>query len=350
MKKSLTLVAGCLFTLFALSHSILICPHTAFPQSEKEDTAKLIEGAKKEGKMVWYAAVGGSDSDRLLKGFELRYPFIKAECYRVGAEKLLTKILAEVRADKHLFDVADNGVLEGETLAKKGIFAKYISPQWKFYPEEHRHPEGYWTGIYSNKVVIAYNTHLVSPKGVPKTYEDLLDPQWKGKIGMDTKAYYEFAVMLKIMGGGEKGLRYMNKLSEQNIQFRTGRSLILTLMAAGEISIGIALYNHSVEELKGKGAPLEWAALEPVIDKTHPFGIYSRAPHPNAAKLFVEFVLSKEGQEILASCYRIPTRIDVDAIVPRLKCKDKRMFPLDLSVVENFESYVKLYQNVLMKK
>ena len=85
--------------------------------AEKERVAKLIEGAKKEGKMVWYAAVGGSDSDRLLKGFELRYPFIKAECYRVGAEKLLTKILAEVRADKHLFDVADNGVLEGETLA-----------------------------------------------------------------------------------------------------------------------------------------------------------------------------------------------------------------------------------------
>lgn len=142
----------------------------------------------------------------------------------------------------------------------------------------------------------------------------------------------------------------MKKLSEQDIQFRTGRTLIGTLVAAGEISIGLALYNHIVESMKGQGAPVDWVALEPVVDKTHPLGISARAPHPNTAKLFVDYILSREGQEIIASLFRVPTRIDVEAIVPKLKCKDKKTFPPHMNIVEDFDKYIKLYNNVLMKK
>ncbi|MFC1815442.1 ABC transporter substrate-binding protein [Thermodesulfobacteriota bacterium] len=301
-------------------------------------------------KIVWYTTIGVDDAKKLSNRFEEIYPFIKVETSRLGADKLLNRVLAEARAGRHSYDVNDNGVSEFEILISKGFIAKYLSPQMKFYPEDHRHPEGYWTGIYSNQIVVAYNTGLVSPREVPKTYKELLDPKWKGKMGMDTRSYYWFSIMMKIMGGEEKGLQYMKKLSEQNISFRRGRNLITILVSAGEMSIGIGLYNHAVEQLKEKGAPIEWFAIEPVIVKTHPTGISSHPPHPNAARLFLDFLLSREGQKVISSVYRIPTRTDVDAIAPGLKIEDKKTFPLDLSVAKDFERHVKLFRKVLMKK
>ena len=350
LNKCQKLRIGRLVVLFLFAIFVLSPLDGALAQSDEQHRAKLIEGAKKEGKAVWYAAMGGQDSDKLMKEFEKKYPFVKMECYRAGAEKILARVLEEARADRHIFDVTDNGILEGLTIKTKGIFGKYLSPERKYYSDVDKDPEGYWTGIYANKVVVMYNTKLVAPKDVPKTYEDLLDPKWKGKMGMDTKAYYELAVLMKIMGGGEKGLNFVRKLSEQNIQFRTGRTLVGTMVIAGEMSMGLFIYNHSIEEVKGKGAPVDWVALEPVIDKTHPFGVAARAPHPNAGRLFTDYVLSREGQEVIASFYRVPTRSDVEAMVPRLKVKDKKTFPPDASFVNDFEKYAKLYRTVLMKK
>jgi len=319
-------------------------------ESDEQHTAQLIDGAKNEGKLLWYVTFNVPDANAIMLGFNKKYPFIKTDIYRAGSQAMVNKVLTEALVGRYVYDVIDNDILEGLTFKQKGIFGKYLSPQRRFYLTGDKDPEGYWTGIYANKVVLAYNTRLISSQKVPTTYQDLLDPKWKGKMGMDTKAYYEFAVWLSIMGGGEKGLNYMKKLSEQDIQFRTGRTLIGSLVAAGEMSIGLALYNHIVEQMKEKGAPVEWLALEPVIDKTHPLGVSARAPHPNAARLFVDYVLSREGQEIIANLYRVPTRTDVEAVVPKLKCKDKKTVPPDLNVLENFDKYIKLYNTVLMKK
>ncbi|UCE74237.1 MAG: extracellular solute-binding protein [Methanomassiliicoccales archaeon] len=342
-------LSGCLFTLFlclpffavALSEALAV-------ESEGERTGKLIEGAKKEGKLIWYTTVTLKESEEMLRKFQEKYSFIKPELYRSGDLRLLTKILAEVSAERYIFDVLSITGISAEILKDKGLFMKYLSPHRKFYSESINDPEGYWTDFYLNLNVMGYNTRMVAPNEVPKTYEDLLNPKWKKKLGMDTKAFYWFANMFKSMGE-EKALDYMKKLSQQDILFRTGRTLNAQMLAAGEVSICITLYNNRVEEMKAKGAPIEWFAIEPVVPEIHPIGVSSHAPHPHTAKLFVDFVLSKEGQNMIADFYRIPSRIDVSPRIPRLK-EGLKILPFDFSIRQDYERYVALYQKILMKR
>jgi len=316
-------------------------------ESEEERTARLAEGAKKEGRLLWYAALTVEEGDRLLRKFQEKYPFINAGIYRAGGQVLLTRIMAEVQSKKPLFDVVHTAVAGIQTLKKKGIFVPYDSPQRKFLSEGFKDSEGYWSAIYLNLNAMGYNTRLVSPREAPRSYEDLLAPRWKGKMGMDTKAFEWFGHMLKIMGE-KKGLEFMRRLSEQNIQFRTGKTLITQLVAAGEMSIGITLYNQRVEEMKAEGAPIEWIAPEPVIPDINPLSISAQAPHPNAARLLVDFILSREGQQVIAGFRRIPTRVDVDPLVPKLK-QGLKILPYDFSVAEDYEKYGIMYRDILMK-
>lgn len=338
-----TLAAG------SLINSPVIFAKDGYPgamQSEDEHSAKLIEGAKSEGKVLLYTTASTAEANTLVKNFGQRYPFIKTEYYRAGSEKIMLRVLAEHQRKKFLADVIMITAPECDVLKEKGVFGRYVSPHREYFVDKD--PDGYWTDAYLTINTIGYNTKLVSPQSAPKTYNDLLDPKWKGKMGMDTKAFYWFASMLKMMGEA-KGLEYMKKLSEQNIQFRTGRTLLAQLMAAGEISIGITLYNYRVEKMKMEGAPVEWIAIEPVIAEVHPVGISSRTPHPNAAKLLLNWLLSRDGQEVLAGIDRIPSRIDVDPTVPKLK-KGLKIAPYDSNIAKDYQKYVNLYHKILMKR
>ncbi len=316
--------------------------------AEDARKAALIEGAKKEGKVVWYNMLTVVEANVVAKKFHEKYPFITAEMYRSGAENMMTKITAENQAKKYIFDVLMITAAESELLRRKGLFAKYLSPERKFFPENLRDAEGYWTDQYLNLNVIGYNTKLVSRQDLPKTYEDLLKPRWKGRMGMDTKAYNWFASVIKHMGE-KKGLEFMKKLGEQNILFRTGRTLNAQLVGAGEVQLGIAVYNQRIEEMKEKGAPVEWLALEPVVPEIHPLSLSAHAPHPNAARLFLDYLLSKEGQEVIASFFRIPSRSDVEPRIPAMRKGFTIMDP-DFSMVDQYDRYVKLYRELLMKK
>jgi iron(III) transport system substrate-binding protein len=315
----------------------------------KEHTAKLVEGAKKEGKMIWYSTTSLVDSQALLKGYEKKYPFIETGLVRGNGPRIMSRITTEARAKRYLWDVTVNGGMRQAVFTKKGFFAKYHSPQRKFYPEFLKDAEGYWTDMYANRIVIAYNTNLVSSQEAPKIWADLLDPKWKGKMGLPPNREAWFANMLKVWGE-EKGLEYMKKLAEQDLQWRAGATLNAQLVAAGELHIGLLLYNNRIESLKAKGAPIEWVALVPIYVELHPLAVSAHAPHPNAARLFIDYVLSKEGQEIIASVYRIPSRIGVDAKVSALKCEGLKQFPFDPGLVDEYERYQKLFRKVLMKK
>lgn len=345
IKLSLTLTILAIF--FSISSLILTGDEAAAVQSEDERMAGLTEGAKKEGKVLWYTPATVEESNRLLKRFREKYPYIETAMYRSNEQNILNRILIESQAKRHLFDVVMVTGIVGETLKNRGFLTEYLSPQRKFYPEGLQDPAGFWTDLTMSLNVVGYNTKLVSAREAPKTWLDLLNPKWKRKMGMDDKAFYWFANMLKVMGE-EKGLEYMKKLSQQDIVFRTGRTLNAQMLAAGEFSIGIALYNHRIEEMKAQGAPIEWIPIEPVVPEIHPLGISSHAPHPNAARLLVDFLLSREGQEMIASFYKIPSRSDVEPIVPRLK-KGFNILPFDLSVVNNFEKYIKLYREILLR-
>lgn len=142
--------------------------------------------------------------------------------------------------------------------------------------------------------MIAYNTKLVSKDHTPKSWDDLLDPRWKSKIPMDEEMYSWYTAMA-VVWGREKAQRFMRALAKQHIQLRSGQSLIAQLMAAGEFQLGMALA-HRIEKMKEQGAPVEWVTtLNPITVSLHPIAVATKAPHSNAAKLFIDFVLSKEG-------------------------------------------------------
>jgi iron(III) transport system substrate-binding protein len=339
---------GCVITLFLCSLFFTAPFNNALALSLEAHTAKLVQGAKKEGKMSFYATLNIEHSTILLNGFKKKYPFIKTSLYRTGGLKMVAKIMAEVRAKKYLVDVTVNGGGNAAILQKEGVFAKYHSPHRKFYLEGSKDPEGYWTDIYVNLHMLGYNTRFVSPQEVPKAWTDLTDPKWKGKMGMDTKAFYWFGAMIKHMGE-EKGMEYMKKLGDQDIQFRPGKTLLSQLLSAGEMSLVIGIYNTHMELWKSKGGPVDWVAIDPVFPQTHPFGVCSNAPHPNAAKLFVDYVLSKEGQELIANMFRIPTRIDVETAEPKLK-RGIKIEPWDTEIANDYPRLRELYWKILMKR
>jgi iron(III) transport system substrate-binding protein len=337
---------SCVVSFFLCLSFLIVSFHKASAaESEAERTAKLVEGAKKEGKLLWYTAGALEDSEKLLMRFKEKYPFIDTEMYRTGAEGMIARITTEARAKTYLWDLVQIGGIKDEIIKRNGHTAKYLSPQRQFVPEVFRDPEGYWTAIYVIFYITAYNTDLVSAREAPKTYADLLDPKWKGKMGMDTNSDDWFANMLKIMGE-QKGLEYMKTLAKQDIQFRTGRTVNTQMLAAGELSIGVALYNQRIEEWKRKGSPVEWVAMEPVIPEMNPIAISARAPHPNTAKLFVDFVLSREGQEMISSFLRIPVRADVEAQIPGLKLKGQKIWPVDLKIADDYGRYLKLFREI----
>lgn len=348
MKKMSRTWFFCLFVGWTLSFFHL--PVGAFAADmETARTAALVEGAKKEGKLLWYSTMNILDVATLLRKFREKYPFIATESYKAGSEIMLTKILAEAASNKMKCDLIMNTGQETLVMQKKGLFAKYVSPQSKFFPEGLKDPEGYWNDVYVNLNVMGYNTKLVSPRDVPRSYQDLLDPKWRGmKIALDVKAFDWFANVLKIMGE-EKGLAYMKKLADQDLKFYSNRTVLAQMVAAGEVALSPAVYNQRAEEMKAKGAPIDWTGIETVVTEIHPIAVSAFAPHPNSAKLFVDFILSREGQEIVASFYRIPSRLDVDPLNPRLK-KGLKLAPFDPKIAENYDKYAKLYREILMKK
>jgi len=315
-----------------------------FVLGQDNATAKLIEGAKKEGKMVFYSSLNIEDNNGLLKKFEEKYPFIKTELNRLSADRLLIRFQSEARAKKHAADVLLNGGARTYITKKEGLLMKYVSPESKFYGPGFKDPDGYWTDAYLNAHVLVYNTRMLKAQEVPRSHADLLQPQWKGKFAMVSKAYEWFLKYLKVTGE-EQGLQFFKRLAQQKPEFRIGSSQVADLVAAGEHPIGINTYSTNVEDLKTRSAPVEWVPLDPVIATLHPIAVSAQAPHPNAAKLFVDYVLSKEGMTLLRSFKRIPSRLDVEPAVSRLT-KGIKFYASEPELAEEFDKYARTFQNI----
>jgi len=323
-----------------------------FLRAEDEKTAKLIEGAKKEGAMAFYTAMNVEDSNKLLKGYEKQYPFIKTKLFRLGSSQLLMKMLAEKRASMYTADVTCNNIFEFDVKIKEGVLAKYISPEAQAIPEVFKDPVGYWASLYLQPFGIAYNTKLVSPQDAPKGYADLLNPRWKGKMSLDRGDESWLAGIMHIMGEA-KGLEFARKIAEQNINFRSGHTLLLQMLLAGEFSIDINSHLQRAERLRSTGAPIDWVAPEPCLVSYNPIGVTAHAPHPNAARLFVDFALSREGQKIVREIGRPPARSDVDPIYPRLAKFAKgeiKVVPISIKWAEHYNEYSKQFETIFLKK
>jgi iron(III) transport system substrate-binding protein len=256
---------------------------------------------------------------------------------------MMERYLNENRAGQNLCDVMVTTSFYGNNIKKRGLFAPYDSPDRKFFREGYKDPQAHWTSIYTNYGAFGYNTRAVTKASVPKSFNDLLKPEWKGQIAMESRPYEWFGTMIKAMGD-EKGLAYMRELAKQT-ELRTGRNLLAQLVAAGEFKGALTGYSQTFEVLKPAGAPVDWTYLNPVFANIHPTGIAAKAPHPNAAHLFIDFVLSKRGQEVIRGMNRIPDRIDTPPEQARLIEGVKPAFA-STEVLENIERYAKMFHEI----
>jgi iron(III) transport system substrate-binding protein len=303
----------------------------------------VIEGAKKEGKLVIYTSMTVDQAQKLNDAFKAKYPFIQPSMFRAVGERLLTKIMAEAQAGKHDFDVVQSAETQAYFLKKKSLLANYVSNEVKNVPKPFFDPDGYWAAVYMMPNVIGYNTTLVKRNEVPRSDEDLLNPKWKGKMGMDHTKPEWFSWKLKRMGE-ERGLAYMKKLGAQEFKLYAGLTILTSLLAAGEFPLVLNTYLHNVEDVRRKGAPVDWVAQDPVFTKFQPIGIGSRAAHPNAAKLFVDFMLGEEGQKIIASFGRVPTRHGVPSTAQGI---DKLSYVIDdIGAGDDFNKNYELFRNI----
>ena len=325
----------------------LIVLSILFATSICAQTSEWKDKAEGEGKLTWYCSMGANDARRILDRFKELYPRIDAEFYRTGDAQLMERMLAEARAGKFLWDVASSTGYYTYFMKKRGMFMPYDSPERKFIRSGHKDSQGTWTSLYTNYTVLGYNSRMVGKDNVPKSHADLLKPLWKGQIGLVSTAYEWFAVFLHGMGR-DKGTAFMRELAKQQPQLRSGRTMLAQFVAAGEINSALAAYSQNFESLKRDGAPVDWVALDPVYGNLNPIGLSAKAPHPNAGKLFIDFILSKAGQEVIRAERRVPDRVDVLPDPPKLAQGFNSLFTAD-EVYENFDRYVKLFQEIFGK-
>jgi ABC-type Fe3+ transport system substrate-binding protein len=312
-------------------------------QAQTVTTPELVEAAKKEGKLVWYTSMAIDTSKPLLDQFLKEYPFIKADLVRAGEEQLMTRIMSETRAGKWLFDVVAGSAIS--VLVDRNIISPYPSPEREAYISEFKDPQGYWTGIYVNNLILAYNTNLTPRKDVPKDYADLLDPKWKGKMLMDSTDYDWFGTLVTVWGR-ERATQYMERLARQEPLWRRGHGLTAQLVGAGETPLAWA-YNFRIERMKKDGAPVEWVeSFNPIVVTINGIGLGAKPTHPNAAKLFVDFVLSKRGQEMIREMRRIPARSDVKPLALKMDQSKLKLKAVPKEVYLQLDQYALEFRKI----
>ena len=299
-------VIAFLFCLFAAPPAARSAqsPEVLFRNLEKLTPEKrlqvLVEGAKREGALMMYVTTSGPAIEGLLSGFRKKYPFVKPQTWREGrGAALAERAIAEVRAGRHIADVLGGGETALTPLLEMSALARYWSPERKYFPDDYKDKEGFWTGTFLQESIFGFNTNLAERSKLPASYFDLLDPYWKGKLVLDPLPNTFVRGSLVAYGENKAMELFERLLSTQEVQFRRGRTLQTQLLAAGEFVASPEIRLGTLRALKEKGAPIDYHYTYPTPVEIRPVAIFKTAPHPHTAALLVDFWLSPEGQQIM---------------------------------------------------
>ena len=272
---------------------------------------RLIEGAKREGQLAIYKSAQSTDLGPVVEAFEKKYG-IKTSLWRAGSEAVLNRALQETRAGRFTVDVIETNGPELESLSREQILQLVKSPHHADLIAPAIRPHGEWVGTRLNVFVQAYNTKMVKKEELPKTWEDLRDPKWKGKLGIEQEDSDWLAGLFGEIGE-ERGMKVFKEIVAANgVSVRKGHTLLTQLVASGEVPLALTVYNYKAEQLRSEGAPIDWFTIGNAIARPNGVGVARNAPHPHAAVLFYDFELSPEGQRIIATRDFVPTSTKVD--------------------------------------
>ncbi|HEX3864947.1 MAG TPA: extracellular solute-binding protein [Stellaceae bacterium] len=306
--------------LFAALALLMLAP---FAQAAEIDP-ELVRAAEKEGTVVWYTGLIVNQIVRpLVDAFEKKYPAIKVQYSRASNTETTLKILNEARARRVQADVFD--VTSGMfPLLEAKVVAPYAPKSAAHFPAEYRDKDGYWTASNLYFLTVAANTNLVKSDAMPRSFDDLLDPKWKGQMAWTSELAVQgppgFIHNMLATMGQDKGMDYLRKFAaQQPVAVAASPRTVLDQVIAGEHHLGIMMYNHHVAISLAQGAPITWLKMEPLVNIFTMFGVTKDAPHPNAGRLFEEFALSEEGQRVFAANEYLPADPAVPAKTPDLK-------------------------------
>ncbi|MEN3364717.1 MAG: iron(III) transport system substrate-binding protein [Burkholderiales bacterium] len=280
---------------------------------------RLIEGAKKEGSLLFYTTTPSEYANQLIEPFQKKYG-IKVNVWRARSELILQRVLTESRANKSVADVIASISPPMEALHREGLLQQVASPYHKDLMPGAVARHGEWASTLQYVFVQAYNTTKVRKDEVPKTYQDLLSPRWKGQLAIEGSDHEWMTSIIKDMGEAN-GVKFFNDLVANGLSVRNGHPLLTNLVASGEVPLGLTVYQYSVEQAKKNGSPIEWFAIEPAITIPDAMAVSKKAPNPHAALLFYDYMLSPEAQQILAKIGYYATNTKVEPPIKNLKMK-----------------------------
>ena len=332
---------------------VTACVILAAAGSARAADPALIEAAKKEGEVIWYTTQIIAQLVRPVSvAFEKKYG-IKVRSTRANSTELSVKIINESRAGRPQSDVFD-GTSTVVPLKKEGFVLQWLPDPAKAYPAAYKDPEGYWVANNLFFLTPGFNTALV-PKGTePRSYPALLDPKWRGKMAWSTSATTSggpgFIGTVLTEMGTESGMLYLRELSKQRIaNIGSAAREVLDQVIAGEYLLALQIFNHHTVISAKKGAPVDWIKMEPVTGTLSVISVHKNAPHPNAAKLLVDFITSPEGQNIFRDAEYLPADPAVAALTPSLKPDDGRFrthFFTPEQTEDNIVAWKKVYDDL----
>ena len=348
---------GTLKRLLGIAAALLVCapPLHAQPANPAANEAvylyrgadrdqRLLDAARREGTVVVYTSLATKESTPLAKAFEKKYA-IKVELWRATSDKVVQRVITEGQARRHTVDVIETNGPEVEMIAREKLLSEFFSPHFADLPPVAIAQHRLWVSDRLNFFVVAYNTNKVRREDLPKHYEGFLDPKWKGQIGIEVTDAEWMATIIKKLGS-ERGMKLFEKLAEMRPDVRKGHILLAEMVAAGEVPVALSAYDANAESLKRRGAPIDWLPVEPVIGRPQGIGVAKHAPHPHAALLFADFVLSPEGQELFNAMGRVPSSLKVKSSL--------NSFPYIMvdpaTALDESEKWEKLWDSLFLKK
>jgi iron(III) transport system substrate-binding protein len=306
---------------------------------------RLLDGARKEGELTLYTSLTVDDMAALNGAFEKKYG-VKVKMWRAAADKVLQRAVTESRGGRYDVDIVELSAPALESLHREQLLARVDSPHHAdlipaAVPAHHE-----WVGSRLNVFAQAYNTKLVNKADLPKSFSELLDPKWKGKLGIEAADEDWFADVVRSMGE-QQGLELFRRIVAVNgISVRKGHTLLTNMVASGEVPLALTVYNFTAEQVKQKGAPLDWFVLPPAVARANGVAVAKRAPHPYAAVLYYDFMIGEDGQRILAQRDFVPASRKVDTPLNKmpLRIVDPAL------VLDESGKWTRLYDEIIVRQ
>jgi len=325
--------------LSGLGFALCALPLGAFAQD-----AALIAAAKKEGEVMVYHSSQTEDLKPVFDAFTKKYGIVVKD-WRSSSENVVQRIIGETRGGKLTVDLIENNSPEQEALRREKMLRRMESAHFADLRPGTLPAHRQYATSTLDVFVQAYNTDKVKRDEVPKRFEELVDPRWKGRLGIEAEDEAWFGTLGGLLGEEKAAKLFRDIVATNGVSVRKGHTLLATLVASGEIPMALTVYNYKPPQLKAKGAAIDWIVLQPAIAQLHAVAVHAQAPHPNAAALLFDFFLG-EGQPLLAARNFVPSNSKVPS--PFGDMPIKGIDPAE--AIDKQDAWLKRYQDIFIKR